>query len=122
MIIREITNCISYLAKDAAYVSTTGYVTRMVKVLHDRIEADSYFFILLQITASKLGVFLTEGQWLLGLKRGLVVQTLGMRVPPPGLEEQHQHMKNELRNESKVQFLDLGGHGELVLGPGRLLS
>lgn len=118
MIIHEITNCISYLAEDAAYVSTTGYVTRMVKVLHDRIEAGSYFFIFLQITASKLGVFLTEGQWLLGLKGGLVVQTLGMRVPPPGLEEQHQHM----RNESKVQFLDLGGHGELVLGPGRLLS
>lgn len=90
----------------------------MVEVPHDRIEADAYFFILLQITASKLGVFLTEDQWLLGLKRGLVVQTLGMRVPPPGLEEQQQHM----RNDSKVQFLDLGGHGELFLGPGRLLS
>lgn len=90
----------------------------MVEVLHDRIEADSYFFIFLQIAASKLGVFLTEDQWLLGQKRGLVVQTLGVRVPPPGLEEQHQHM----RNEGKVRFLDLGGHGELLPGPGRLLS
>lgn len=111
-------NGFSYLAKDAAYVFITGYITRVVKVLHDSIEADSYFLIFLQITASKLGIILTEDQWLLGLKRRLVVQTLGVRVPPPGLEEQHQHMKNEVRNESKVPFWDLWGHDELSLSPG----
>lgn len=110
-------NCFSYLAKDAAYVFITGYITRVVKVLHDRVEAASYFLIFFQITASKLRIILTEDQWLLGLKRRLVVQTLGMTAPPPGLEEQHQHM----RNESKVPFLDLWGHDELSLNPGRVV-
>lgn len=105
----------SYLAKDAVNVFITGYKTREVKVLHDPIEADSYFLIFLQITASKLGVILTEDQWGLGLKRRLVVQTLGMRVPPSRLEKQHQHMENEMRNESKVPFLDLWDHDELSL-------
>lgn len=117
VIIREIINCISYLAKNAVYVSATGYITRMVKVLHNRIEPDSYFLVFLQITASKLGVFLTEGQWLLRLKRRFIVQTLGMRVPPSGLEEQDQHVENEVSNECKVQFLDLWGHDELFLSP-----
>lgn len=117
----EIRNCVSYLAKDVAYVFTTSCVTRMVKVLHDGIEPDSYILIFLQITASKLWIFLTEAQRLLWLERRLVVQTLGMTVPPPGLEEQRQCVENEMRNEGEVQFLELWGHDELFLSPGFFL-
>lgn len=110
-------SCFSYLAEDAAYVFTTGYITRVVEVLHDGVEAGSNLLIFLQITASKLGVVLAEDQWLLRLKRRLVVQTLGVRVPTPGLEEQHQHMEKEVRKESKVLFVDLWGHDESSLSP-----
>lgn len=111
-------SCFSYLAEDAAYVFTTGHVTRVVEVLHDGVEAHSDLLIFLQITASKLGVVLAEDQWLLRLERRLVVQTLGVRVPPPGLEEQHQHMEKEVRKESKVPFVVLWGHDESSLSPG----
>lgn len=113
-------SCFSYLAEDAAYVSTAGHITRVVEVLHDGVEADSDLLVFLQITASKLGVVLAEDQRLLRLKRRLVVQTLGVRVPPPGLEEQHQHMEEEVRKESKVPFVDLWGHDESSLSPGFL--
>lgn len=92
----------------------------MVKVLHDRIETASDFLIFLQIAASKLGVILAEDQWLLGLKRRLVIQTLGVRAPPPGLEEQQQHMENEVSSESKVPFLDWWDHDDLSLSPGKI--
>lgn len=40
-----------------------------------------------------------------------------MRVPPPGQEEQDQHVENEVSNERKVQSLDSWGHDELSLSP-----
>lgn len=70
----------------------------MVKVLHEGVKPDRYLLIFFQITASKLGVLLTEDKRLPGLKRRLVVQTLGVTAPPPGLEEQQQHEEKEVRD------------------------
>lgn len=88
--------CFSHLTQDAAYVFATRDVTRMVKVFHDAVEALWNLFILLQITASKLGVLFAKCQWLPGFERGLVVQTLRVTVPPPGLEEQQQQHMHEV--------------------------
>lgn len=83
--------CYSYLAEDAAYVLAAGDISRMVEVLHDGVKLDRYLPVPFHIAASKLGVLLAEDQWLPGLKRRLVVQTLGVTAPPPGVEEQQQH-------------------------------
>lgn len=85
----------SYLAEDAAQVFAAGDEARMVKVLHDLIESDGHLLILGRVTASKLGVCLAEGQRLLWLERRLVVQTLWVAAPPPGLEEEQQHSRED---------------------------
>lgn len=83
----------------------------MVKVVHDGVKLDRYLFVFFQITASKLGILFTEDQWLPGLKRRLVVQTLGVTAPPPGLEEQQQDEEKEVREEGMLQITGLWGHG-----------
>lgn len=83
----------------------------MIKVVHDGVKPDCYLLIFFHITASKLGILLTEDQWLLGLKRRLVVQTLGVTAPPPGLEEQQQYGEKEVRDKGMVQITGLWGHG-----------
>lgn len=80
----------SYLAEDAAQVLAAGDEARLVKVLHDLVEPDGHLLVLGRVAASKLGVLLAEGQRLLRLERRLVVQTLRVAAPPPGLEEQQQ--------------------------------
>uniref|UniRef100_G3P091 Biogenesis of lysosome-related organelles complex 1 subunit 3 n=1 Tax=Gasterosteus aculeatus aculeatus TaxID=481459 RepID=G3P091_GASAC len=61
-----------------------------------------------EITASKLGVLLTESQRLPWLKRGLVVQTLGVTAPPPGLEEQQQDQEEEVQHRDALKITDSG--------------
>lgn len=77
----------SYLAEDAAQVFAAGDEARMVEVLHDPVEPDGHLLVLGRVAASELGVLLAEGQRLLRLERRLVVQTLRVAAPPPGLEE-----------------------------------
>lgn len=107
--------CFSYLAEDAAYVLAARHVTRMVKVLHDGVKLDWYLLIFFQIAASKLGVLLTEDQWLPGLERRLEVQTLGVTAPLPGPEEQQQDGEKEVREEGVLQITGLRGHGAKTL-------
>lgn len=101
----------SYLAEDAAQVPAAGHVTRMVEVLHDLVIADGYLLIFFHVAASKLGVLLAEDQRLQRLKRRLVVQTLGVAAPPPGLEEQQQCGENEASHKGMVHRRGLWGHG-----------
>lgn len=68
----------------------------MVEVGHDGVELDGYLSVLLQIAASELGVLLAERQGLPGFERRLVVQTLRVTAPPPGLEEQQQDEDEEV--------------------------
>ncbi len=82
----------------------------MVKVAHDGVKSHRYHFILVQITASKFRILLTEKQWLLRLKRRLVVQTLGVTAPPPGLEEQQQNEEKEVMEKGMLQVTGLWGH------------
>lgn len=103
--------CFSYLAEDAAHILATGHETWLVKVVHDGVKPDWYFFVFFQIAASKLGILFTEDQWLPRFKWRLVVQTLRVTVPPPGLEEQQQDREKEVREESMLQITDLWGHG-----------
>lgn len=104
----RVIKCFSDLAEDASYVLGTGYVAWMVKVFHDAVKADWYLLVFLHIAASKLGILLTEEQWLLGLEWRLVVQTLGVTATPPGLEEQQQDEEKEVREEGLLQ---IRGHG-----------
>lgn len=101
----------SYLTEDAAQVPAAGHVTRMVKVLHDLVIADADLLIFFHVAASKLGVLLAEDQRLQRLKRRLVVQTLGVAAPPPGLEEQQQCGENEASHKDMVHRRGLWGHG-----------
>lgn len=77
----------SYLAEDAAQVLAAGDEARLVKVLHDLVESNGHLLVLGRVTASELGVLLAEGQRRLRLEWRLVVQTLWVAAPPPGLEE-----------------------------------
>ncbi|KAG7225997.1 hypothetical protein INR49_018598 [Caranx melampygus] len=81
------------LHEETERVATLMPVVRAVIPAHSRHYPHRCVgvFSIIQITASKLGVFLAEDQWLPGLKRRLVVQTLGVTAPPPGLEEQQQN-------------------------------
>lgn len=101
--VSKVIQCFSYLAKDVAYEPAAGDIPWMVKVFHDGIKPDWYRPILFQITASKFRVLLTEDQWLPGLKWRLVVQTLRVTAPPPGLEEQQQDREEEVRDEGALQ-------------------
>ena len=111
-------NEMSYLAEDAAHVLATGYITWVIKVFHDSVKAGRYLIIFFHITASELRILLTKAQRLLGLKRRLVVQTLWMTAPPPGLEEQQQHGEKETRDDGRLQITDLLGHGAQSLSSG----
>lgn len=77
----------SYLAEDAAQVLAAGDEARLVKVLHDPVESNGHLLVLGRVAASELGVLLAEGQRRLRLEWRLVVQTLWVAAPPPGLEE-----------------------------------
>lgn len=103
----QIIKCFAYLAEDAAYVLGTGHITWMVKIVHDGVKLDWYRLIFFQITASKFRILLTEDQWLPGLKRRLVVQTLGVTAPPQDMEEQQQDQKKEVREDSVMQITSL---------------
>lgn len=83
----------SYLAEDAAQVFAAGHEARLVKVLHDLVESGGHLLVLRRVAASELGVLLAEGQRLMRLERRLVVQTLRVAAPPPGLEEQQQRSR-----------------------------
>lgn len=86
----------SYLAEDAAQVFAAGDEARLVEVLHDLVESNGHLLVLGHVTASKLGVLLAESQRLLRLERRLVVQTLRVAAPPPGVEEQQQRSQDGL--------------------------
>lgn len=101
----------SYLTEDAAQVPAAGHITRMVEVLHDLVIADGDLLVFFHVAASKLGVLLAEDQRLQRLERRLVVQTLGVAAPPPGLEEQQQRGENEASREGMVHRRGLRGHG-----------
>lgn len=82
----------------------------MVKVFHDGVKTHGYLFIFLQVAASELGVLLAEDKWLLGLEGRLVVQTLGVTAPPPGLVQRQQDEEEEAREEGALQITNLRSH------------
>lgn len=86
----------SYLAQDAADILSTDQEPRVIKVVHNLFKSAWNLFVLLQVTAAKLGIIFAEAQRLLRMERRLVVQTLRVGICVQEVQEEPKQKVKKL--------------------------